>query len=202
MKHTVTLMVALAAITSNADLLYDNGGPNLANGNLMTVFVQAEDFELAGTASIDHIRFWTIEDGDWSGGLQWWIFDDGAGIPGSIVSSGEAANVSRIATGNTALGLYTEFVWEFDMTPTSLVGCTIYYLGLSSAGSTDMYWETTDNGPTPFGWESFNAKFNNWFSNDQEHAFELYGTVPEPAGYVALLGFLCLLRSPRSRLRK
>jgi hypothetical protein len=197
----LTLGLAVVATAAQADLLYDNGGPDLENGNEMNNWLQTENFVVGTTSTVESIHFWTIENGTWDGTLDWWIFfDNGSGQPGALHSAGAAMNINRVATGNVALGAYTEYEWTFDIDPSVVAGGVPYYLGLRSAGSNGMYWETTNSGNAPFGWESQGGTMNNWFNNGEEHGFQINGTVvPEPATFVAIGGLaaLALLRRRR-----
>ena len=116
-------VAAAAALTSfaGAQLIYLNGTPDLENGNEVTAWLQAENFTLGSNDIVGNMRVWTIEDpaASFDGNLEWWIFNDSGGAPGSIFASGTGTGISRVATGNQALGVYDEYVYDFAMTPTA-----------------------------------------------------------------------------------
>ncbi|MDQ2987202.1 MAG: PEP-CTERM sorting domain-containing protein [Armatimonadota bacterium] len=200
----ITFAAATVALTSIAGAqIYTNGTPDLENGNEMTAWLQAENFNLGAPNAIGMIKFWTIEVPGvvFEGNVDWWIFMDNAGTPGAIHMSGTSNSVNRAATGNIALGFYEEFVYEVTIAPAAVLGSTNYWLGLhlnSDYLAEGMYWETTNNGNAPFGMESSGGTMNNWFSNGEEHVFELYA-VPEPSTFLVLGGLAGLLLARRRR---
>lgn len=200
------MLLAATGQVQAATLIYNGGSPNLANGNEIAQWVQAEDFVLAANASLESVRFWTIESptASWDGSLQWYLFADNGGQPAaSAFGSGSGTSISKAATGNIALGFYVEYQYDFSLlSPVALTAGTTYWLGLhvnNNFNRADVYWETTNGaGATAFGRESENGTFTNWTSNGANHAFELYGSetrlppqgpvVPEPTS-LALAGF-------------
>jgi len=89
-----------------------------SNGNEMTQWLQVENLTLGGDTTVGWVRFWTIEDpnlNSYDGNIQYWIFGDGWGIPGSVLATGNIVNPSRSFTGNIVLDFYEEHVYELDI---------------------------------------------------------------------------------------
>jgi len=173
-------------------IVYDNGGPDQENGNECTEWLQADNFQLASPATIGAAEFWTGEDGPWDGTLNWWIFNNDAGQPGSILASGAGAGVTKVATG-TQLLFGVEYKYDFSLAgvPTLAAGTTYWFgIHLSSDWNRDeIYWETT--APTSGnGHESDGGTMDNWGNNGLEHAFNLSGvsSVPDACSTAMLLG--------------
>jgi hypothetical protein len=206
MKTTkLVLSLALASIASFASAqIYVNGAPDLAGGNEMSMWLQAENFTLGASNTVGAVRFWSIDapGAVFDGNVDWWIFNDAAGTPGSIVASGTQTTVSRVATGNVfGGGALLEHVWDFNITGTPVTGGTMYWLGLhvnSDYTRDEFYWETGAGGAAPTGMESNGGTMNNWAGNGNEHAFELYA-VPEPSTLIVLGGLAALALAARRR---
>ncbi len=183
----------IAATTANAAVVYDNGAPNQVSGNEMTQWIQTEDFTLASSTTVTGVKFWSVDAGLFDGSITWQIYSDNAGLPNSILFSGNTSTITR--TTLASLGFGTEHDNLFDI-GSILLSAGTYHLGLHNGALTEttrreFYWETTNGNATTRGLED-NAPFgdNSWFNNGQEHAFQLIGnaaTVPEPAS-LALLG--------------
>lgn len=189
-------LVAIAALSlstlSVAAVIYNNGAPNQASGNEMTQWIQAEDFTLTTATTVTDIHFWSVDRGLTDGTISWFIYDNNAGSPGNVLTSGNTV-VTRTATGNV-LFFGSEFENDFNITP-FLLGAGTYHLGLhngalSNTTRDEFYWETTAGNTTPTGREDIAPFGGGWSNNGQEHAFYLTGvtgSVPEPAS-LALLG--------------
>jgi len=206
MKSTkLILSLAAASFASFAGAqIYVNGTPDLLNGNEMSHWLQAENFTLGANNTIGGVRFWSIDapGAVWDGNVDWWIFNDSAGTPGSIVSSGTQTTVSRVATGNVwGGGALVEHVWDFAITGTAVTGGTMYWLGLhvnNDYTRDEFYWESATGGNAPTGMESEDGLMNNWAINGTEHVFEL-NAVPEPSTLIVLGGLAALALARRRR---
>jgi len=168
-------------------IIYDNGGPNQQNGNEMTEWIQAEDFNLSADSTLMIVNFWDIEapgGGAYQGEIDWTLYADAGGMPGAAFASGTAAgvDVTRTFIQCCVLGLFDEYSNTFNISPgVALTAGTTYWLGLHNGPLTfttrsEFYWETTNFNGTFTGHED-QAPFDGvWFDNAQEHAFNLEGT--------------------------
>jgi hypothetical protein len=202
MKIVSSLLTAcfLALASVSGDVVYDNGAPNQLNGNEMTLWLQADSFQVSNPVSITSAQFWTLEESRtiWNGSLQWWVFDDAGGTPGGVLDSGSGTDVTKVATGLTPIGLI-EFVYNFTLNTSVLAADTTYWFGVrlgSESGLQDIYWETTSSGALPYGYESYLGTMDNWSNNGLEHAFNLSAPtepetpgVPDASSTALLLGF-------------
>ena len=201
MRKLLVLALAGVACAANANIIYDNGGPNGVDGNEMTLWRQSEDITNTGVNTYNTLVFWTITAGTNIHDVDMQLsFDDGAGNPGLVALDFQLA-VNGVATGNTPLGL-TEYKNTVTFSDVTASGSFVYHIGLLGnyeelAQNYDgVYWETTDPNGTNTGRESLNDTQNNWFDNGNEHAFRLEENVtPEPCSMVALgLGAVALVR--------
>lgn len=196
-KTLVLTAALLAGLTGqSAAQVYDNGPPDLTNGNEMTQWIQAEDFSLLSLFNITGVRFWALElEAGAFGGTGFWQFyaDDGFGNPGALIAGGDFTPTVFAAAGPCPwLACYQV---EFSLGGGLVLGPGSYWLGLhngplSTTDRREFYWATTGSNLTNTGHEDI-APFGTggWFDNGQEHAFQLFAdatTVPEP-GTVALL---------------
>ncbi len=191
-SFAVGLSALLVAQAAHADVIYDNGGPNQANGNEMTEWIQTDNFTLAANDTITGVTFWDLEGAPgYQGSITWIIYADNSGTPGTQLATGNTS-LAQVATGNSFAGL-TEFQDTFALSFDALGGTT-YWLGLHNGPLTttdrdDMYWENTSGGNAPTGHE-FNLQSGGpWNDNGNEHAFQLTdgASAPEP-GTLLLLG--------------
>jgi hypothetical protein len=122
--------------------------------------------------------------------IDWWVFTDAAGQPGTILGSGNSGVTRTAQPGPCFVGL-TCYQNDMNIGAMSL-GAGTYWLGLHAGPDytqrLEMYFETTDPNATNFGSESVSGTMNNWVSNGQEHAFMLTTTTttPEPASLALL----------------
>jgi hypothetical protein len=168
-------------------IIYDNGGPNQQNGNEMTEWIQAEDFNLSADSTLTIVNFWDIEvpgGAAYQGEIDWTLYADAGGMPGAAFASGAAVggDVTRTFIQCCVLGLYDEYSNSFNISPgVPLTAGTTYWLGLHNGPLTfttrsEFYWETTNFNGTFAGHED-QAPFDGvWFDNAEEHAFNLEGT--------------------------
>jgi hypothetical protein len=185
--------VAFMAAPVDASVIYDNGMPNLASGNEMTQWVQAEDFRLAATATFSSVSFSVLNSATLSAPtLNYYLFANTGAQPGALLASGAAKNLIATVTGRSYFGFLNETAISFDLdTAFTATANTTYWLGLqmgNTGGRT--YWETTDVNGTAKGQESFGSPSGIFSGNGQEHGFALStaGAVPEPATWAMMIG--------------
>lgn len=208
--RTIFSLGAIAALasTSFGYVWYDNGGPNLVDGNEMTAWSQSEDLPFDAGDSFNRLVFWTLEapTATLSTVSIRFSFDNGSGNPDFVaVSYLNLGLTTRTATGNTLAGL-NEFMNVVDFTDTPESGSGIFHMELLGNEAANpnhdfqgIFWESTNANGSNKGRESLNNTRDNWFDNGVEHAFRLENNVvPEPASMAVLgLGVLVLLRRRR-----
>jgi hypothetical protein len=187
----------VAAEAASAAVIFDNGGP-IAGGSEATGWVQADDFQLGGSATIAGAQIYIgglpSGIGNWDGTVSYFIFADNAGAPGTLLTSGAGQNISTTDTGMPWLNDASIFQVEFDLVSAfDAAAGTTYWFGihLSTDFNVDnIFWMDTDSA-TGNGQESRDGTFDNWSSNGGfERAFALFDdttAVPEP-GTLALFG--------------
>jgi hypothetical protein len=174
----------------------------------MTDWIQAEDFVLAGPATLTDVSFWSFEStGAYQGSIVWQIYSDNAGIPGSVLFSGTATPARTADPAAICCGFPIGMRDDFSVGTIALLGGTKYWLGLhngplSTTARQEFYWATTNGNTTLTGREQI-APFGgtNWSGNGQDHAFNLSSNqgVPEPATCLLLGSALCGLALLRRR---
>jgi hypothetical protein len=194
-------ILALAPMTAQATLIYDNGSPVFIGVNI-TSARGADDFILGSAATITDVRFFgSVFSGtfpaNFSGEIAWQIFNDAAGAIGTSVGSGSASGLSGVQVGS---------FYQVDLalgSPVSL-GAGTYWLELHE-GST----VSTNDGST-ISWTGLNAvpASNAMISTNLanppgtdlnfELAFQLHDNsqvsgVPEPSTWVLISAPLALL---------
>jgi hypothetical protein len=162
---------------SGSTLAWDNGVPNYDHYYAPNIgdYFQANQFQLSSPSSIGGAHIWTAEGSPWDGTIEWMIFSDAGGRPGSPIASGTGQNINRIATGRDIMGGYPEYEYDFELAGVPILATgTTYWFGihLSSGFNGDlMGWETS--GGSGYGASSYLGLFDNWVIHPWEYAFYL-----------------------------
>jgi hypothetical protein len=153
----LVVLFALAVLSLQAGVVYDNGGPDGVDGSEMTAWIQAEDFLLGAPTSLTNVSFWSMEaDVAYQGSIFWQIYSDDAGNPGTVLFSGTATPTRTAAPEATAWGYPIGMRNDFSVGPIALLGGTTYWLGLHNGPLAttyrwDFYWATADANTTQTG---------------------------------------------------
>ena len=189
------ILAVFAPLRAHAQIIYDNGPPNQQNGNEMTQWIQAEDFSVGTAMTLGSVHFWDIElpGNSYQGEIDWGIYSDAGGSPGTLLASGAAIGgaVTRTFLQHNVLGQFDEYSDTFNVTPFALTAGMTYWIGLhngplSFQTRTNFYWESTNNNASFTGHELIAPFTGGWSDNGVQHAFQLLA-VPEPSTW-ALLG--------------
>lgn len=156
-------MLGATAGAANGTVIFDGGEPagrfglRLSEGLSQTI--AADDFSLAAGAELDQVVFWTREYPglfEWTGVVNYFVFADDEGLPGTLVASGPDAEFVKIRDAQYDPPCCTEvFKYTVEVTPAvPLAAGVVYWLGFnlpSSGGfsNSEGYWAATD--PNVFG---------------------------------------------------
>ena len=136
-------------------LLFDNGPMDYANGFEMTAVTQADDFEVAFSATATRVEIGMGETScafpaNWDGVLRWWIYEDAVGMPGTLVSTGIAPDVSVYIDWDNCPTV-AWYVLSFPLGQSVPLEQSVrYWLAIHMAGDwsvfRNIYWATTSAG--------------------------------------------------------
>jgi hypothetical protein len=225
---SVILGLLFSASVAQALQLYtfDNGSTSYNYGSEMAGFQQADDFWLSSDCYVTGARFWTIEGYgirqnsiEFDGHINYWVYSSVNGQPGDILSAGEAAVFSRVATGlkDRWWGSMYGYEYTFDLlTPFQAQADQHYFLALHLLNyypdpNGEIYWATAD-GPIP-GASSYSRDggIGTWTDNSQtvggvygagHLAYQVYAeSIPEPST-LALLSMSALGLPAYARRRR
>ncbi|MCG3123407.1 MAG: hypothetical protein GIKADHBN_01824 [Phycisphaerales bacterium] len=198
----VGCVVASSAI---ADPVFSTGPADLVSGSgrEMTAWVQADDFKLTADTMVTgaSVQWFTLDRlRNWDRNVQWFVFADNAGAPGSVVATGGALNVLSTFEGRYSYDWYTTS-FEFD-TPVFVAAGAKYWFGLhfsSDYDRNDLYWADGTSTIMGSSQESLAGLFNNWTApSGVDRAFQL---VPAPGAIGGVgLGLVALARRRRSAI--
>jgi len=226
------LILVLVAVTLSpgivfASVVYDNGTYVVTqSGNDATGWVQADDFTLSsgGTIGGAGIYIGTLMSGAnqlsyWDNTLQYYIFSDNAGKPGTVLASGSGQNITTTDTGNlwqqaaqygSASNVWL-FGFNFQNSFTAQAG-TKYWFGVHLTSdyilndpyqSDCIFWlQNTTNGNAH---ETYSQTLDNWTlspgpsGSGGERAYYLTTPVPIPGTLVLLFSGLCLMHFLKRR---
>ena len=203
----VLALLVCMAVGLSAAVIYDNGGPNTINGREVSgTNWSADDFQLAGNATITSVSFY-FQDlrgiTGWNQDITYKFIADSAGTPqGAILTSGSGQSLSAVDSGlSWCCGGGNAWLVTFNLqTPFNATGGTEYWLELTGAtGNVTNFWVTANlNGSAHRSWTNNNP-------HDDELAFSLSGSsgsgVPEPATLALCGAALAGLAAMRRRAR-
>lgn len=217
-KSRLAAGLGLAVLTfgsftpAHAALIVDNGVPTVTNptGSNLSDTQQAQDFLLSSISSISSIRFWTLElsSADYLNSIFWEIRNNNSGVPGNNVVASGMSSPTRTTAGAIAVAgtNYNQFQNDLTVNVNNLSAgfywLTLHNGAITSTAQTDYYWSAADANTTAFlGQEKGLNPVTSWSTNEQELAFQLYGTssaaTPEPATFA--LGGIALVLMGLSR---
>ena len=215
LRRLVALALLSAIPPAHADIVFDNGAPTITNARDIVLFRSADDFAV-GASEIRAVRFWIattspIEqdpETNFSGSITYAIYRDEGGNIGTLIASDTVDGIVSTFSGLVIPGSGTNInTVSFDLVTPVLLAPGSYWLEFHEGATLD----TSDG--TGIGWvladeASGNAKQGlaanglPIFGVYQELAFQLIGTVPEPAAAssaVAAVGGLVLAAWRRAR---
>jgi len=173
----------MQAFAGFPNIIYDNGLPDVTNSFRMENVIRADDFVLIEDKELTDVHIWTREDPDaWDGTIDWFVFEDNEGQPGTLVSSGNGILQQKdlLVDGGDGLSNYS---YDFDLdNPVLLQGGNTYWLGLHLGQTFDadlprVLWTQSFSGAGAFNHFSFNGV--NWSQGDVQLAFFLTGEEPD-----------------------
>lgn len=204
-RMAMVVLLLLGAVSSQADIIYDNGDP--AGYAVLTSDYEAtilDDFVLGAGAS-------TLTDFHWYGmyyhdvpqadDFELYIFDENYNLLHTI----DGSSATRVDTGDNVNLVFDEYYYELFIDPLALSAGTTYYLGIANSDNADWAWEYVD---------AFSDEATLWVRPDQgedyflegtgDFAFELTGpggVVPEPAS-MTLLGLGLVVVAARKKFSR
>ncbi len=198
---------------ASAALLVDNG-PGLpgTGGPDITRNISADDFQLAHSSTIRGGSFYYTVPGDFvspspvSYFIYSSIYKNEYQQPGALLGGG-TLTITDIAPVpyNGGFSYATRYLANFTLeTPFAAKGGELYWFALTSELPTQILWTTSN-------WRSPSATWNHrysdnpgqWWRSDNERAFTLTGSIPEPGTWaMMIIGFGAVGSALRARRRQ
>lgn len=209
MKYLPAALLFLFATSfASAGLIVSTGTPDFTQPNSRGIdtFRVADDFVLAGPASIDSIRLWLVtQPGEFQGTLTYAFYQNSAGALGSLIQSGSVSGITLQNTTQIPGNIHSISQVDFSLPSALALGAGTFWLEIhhgssltTSTGFSNVLWALTSTGGV-----GGNAKQNpnpglpsNSVNN--ELAFQLFGNdtvspVPEPATVsISLVGLAAI----------
>ncbi len=210
-RMAMVVLLLLGAVSSQADVIYDNGGPSgfiVPTSNYEITLL--DDLELeTGASSITDFHWYGAyyEDVPAEDDFTLYIFDENF----NLVTEIDGSATTRDATGDTVDfpivgGDFDEYYYELFVDPINLTAGSTYYLGIANTNDALWAWEATD--------EDILDGFAYWNQDEDEFenvgignfSFELTGPgatgiVPEPAS-MTLLGLGLVVVAARKKFSR
>jgi hypothetical protein len=150
----VGALLVSAPAFPQAVMLFDNGPMDYVNGHEMTMFTEAEDFEVPFSAQATRVSIGMGEfcafPGSWDNHLRWWIYEDSGGLPGPLVATSFAPAVSYTLDLDNCPGIAWWDVWFPLGQVVDLTVGVRYWLAIHMAADwairDEIYWATTSPG--------------------------------------------------------
>ena len=185
MKKVVCLFFSLFLGAVQADVIYDNGGPNTSNGYSIKGSNQVSDnFILSGSSEINSVGFYFQNYNGvtgWNQDITYNFYSDNSGTIGALLASGSGQSLEATDSGSPwCCSGGNAWLVEFDLESTLSLAAGNYWLGLTGAtgSASSAWWVTTD---FVDGSSVGNVDFAFYLSDDGNVA-----SVPEPASIVLL----------------
>lgn len=217
-----------SASPAAADIVYDNGVPStpthLSTAPFISLGAVADDFTLASSTMLTGAQVYLgheeglLDEGPLGGPLNWYIFNDGGGVPGSVAASGQATpTITHILRGSdpdTDRPYWIDQLATFDFgSPFLASDSRPYWFGIEFAGTNGhhLWMESAANSTGEryrVAQEAGDVNFT-WSFSGGQGAFALVGSVaapgsvPEPSTWaMMILGFGAMGISMRSAKRR
>lgn len=202
-KALASIAVLLASSSAAlADPVFSNAAADTTSGSgrEMTAWMQADDFHITSDTTVTGaaVEWFTLNRlTTWDHALNWYIFSDQGGAPGSLIAQGGGVNLLTEFGGHTN---YDRYASTFDLNaPVFLAGGHTYWFGLHFANDFsrhDIYWADAVSSQLSAGMESYQGVMNNWANvSNMDRSFSM---VPTPGAVsLAAAGALVLIRRKR-----
>ena len=133
------------------NIIWDNGSADIG-WNQLGSNISADDFQLEQDTLVSGAHFWPCRIGTqvWDVPVQWYVYDDDSGKPGTMLFNGDGINIVGEFTFTQHVQSCNEFEVSFDLdNPPSLESGIDYWFGFH-AGPDGVY----DLGINIFNWFS------------------------------------------------
>lgn len=130
-------------------VVYNNGASTHTGGSAVGHFIAADDFVVsvairATGASVDVSDGPAGENRRWDGTVEWWLFEDNAGLPGNLLAEGAGSNIRARNVTVSPLG-FRDFTVDFDFGEEILLAAgQRYWLALhmqSDFSRLSVFWD-------------------------------------------------------------
>ena len=164
------------AALEEENVVFDNGGePNTSVFGVISAGMSAEDFVLEEDTVLTDFHFVMLTLG-WDGTLKYFVFEDDAGLPGDLITTGDAKNIEMEEISSIVFNTWFDFEEEIPLDAGEK-----YWIGLQGTEDFDdpsgtIGWARTN--VTGFGelrQFSLGGTLDNWIDDDDHLWFKLTG---------------------------